>query len=72
MEQLIELVKKNVGNIDPTQAKVAVETVLNFLKDKLPAPIAAKLEDLVDGKDGDDDDKDGGGIDIGGALGKLF
>ena len=35
------------ANIDPTQAQNAVDTVLGFLKQRLPAPIAAQLETAI-------------------------
>lgn len=52
MDELIKLVAKKV-KIDEKQAKLAVETVLNFLKDKLPAPIASQIDAVISGKGGD-------------------
>jgi len=43
MDDLIKLVSSKAG-IEKAQAKTAVETVLGFLKEKLPAPIAGQLE----------------------------
>ena len=43
MDELIKLVSSKAG-IQEAQAKTAVETVMNFLKDKLPAPIAGQLD----------------------------
>ena len=58
MDELIKLVSKKV-KIPEAQAKQAVETVLGFLKDKLPAPIAGQIEGLLGGKkDGDDKGQD--------------
>jgi uncharacterized protein (DUF2267 family) len=48
MEELVKLVAKKV-NIPEAQAKVAVETVLEFLKKKLPAPIASQLDAVLAG-----------------------
>jgi len=49
MDELIKLVVKKVG-IDEKQAKMAVETVLKFLKDKLPKPIASQIDGVLGGK----------------------
>ncbi len=43
MDELIKLVAGKAG-IQEAQAKTAVETVLGFIKDKLPAPIAGQVE----------------------------
>ena len=64
MDELVKLVANKVG-ISETQAKQAVETVLGFLKDKLPEPIAGQLDAVLDG------DVSGLG-DLAGGLGKLF
>jgi len=48
MDELIKLVAKKTG-IPEAQAKVAAETVINFLKQKLPAPIAERLDDVLSG-----------------------
>ena len=65
MDELIKQVTKKVG-ISEDQAKQAVETVLGFLKDKLPAPIASQVEGVLSG----------GGTpdvgDVGKKLGGLF
>jgi hypothetical protein len=47
MEQLIKLVSEKSG-ITPEQAKSAVDTVLGFLKDKIPG-IGGQLEGLTSG-----------------------
>jgi uncharacterized protein (DUF2267 family) len=49
MEELIKLVSQRAG-ISEGQARAAVETVLGFLKDKLPAPIAGQIDGLLSGK----------------------
>lgn len=64
MDELVKLVANKVG-ISEAQAKQAVETVLGFLKDKLPEPIAGQLDAVLDG------DVSGLG-DLAGGLGKLF
>jgi uncharacterized protein (DUF2267 family) len=61
MDELIKLVTSKAG-ISEAQAKDAIETVLGFLKDKLPAPVAGQVEAVLKG-------------DLGaaaGALGGLF
>jgi len=49
MEELVKLVSQRAG-ISEGQAKAAVETVVGFLKDKLPAPIAGQIDGLLSGK----------------------
>ena len=71
MDELIKLVAGKVG-ISAEQAEQAVNTVLGFLKDKLPEPIAGQLENIVGGSGGAGA---AGGLDlgdVGGALGGLF
>jgi len=48
MDELIALVVKKTG-IPKEQAKVAVETVLGFLKQKLPAPLASQIDAFISG-----------------------
>jgi hypothetical protein len=48
MEELIKLVSQKTG-IPHDQAKTAVETVLGFLKEKLPAPLAGQIDGLLSG-----------------------
>jgi uncharacterized protein (DUF2267 family) len=64
MDELIQLVAKKTG-ISEAQAKQAVETVLGFLKDKLPAPVAGQIEAALKG------DMSGLG-DLAGSLGGMF
>lgn len=51
MEELIKLVSEKAG-ISSDQAKAAVETVLGFLKERLPEPIAAQVDGLLAGGSG--------------------
>lgn len=46
MDELITLVTQKTG-ISAEQAKQAIETVLEFAKSKLPAPLAAQLDGLL-------------------------
>jgi hypothetical protein len=69
MEELIKMVTQKVG-ISEAQAKSAVETVVSFLKDKMPAGIGSQVESFIGGNAG----SAGGVIDsikdkIGGLLG---
>ena len=43
MEELINIVVEKTG-LPEEQAKMAVDAVLDFVKDKLPEPIAAQVE----------------------------
>ena len=52
MDELVELVVKKTG-ISEDMARKAVETVIDYLKDKLPDPIAGRLDDVLEGKSGD-------------------
>jgi hypothetical protein len=48
MDELLNRVTEKTG-LSPDQAKAAVESVIGFLKEKLPAPLAGELESLVGG-----------------------
>ena len=48
MEELIRQVSQRAG-IDEGKARAAVETVVGFLKDKLPAPVAGQLDGVLGG-----------------------
>jgi uncharacterized protein (DUF2267 family) len=48
MQELINQVAQRTG-LAPDKAKLAVETVLNFAKSRLPAPIATQLESALTG-----------------------
>jgi len=72
MDELIKLVMEKT-NMPEAQARQAVETVVDFLKQKLPAPIAGQLDgvlksDAFMGQAGDVLDK--GVSALGGLLGK--
>lgn len=49
MDEIIKLVAKKTG-LSNEMSKLAVETVLNYLKKKLPAPVAAQIDALMQGK----------------------
>jgi uncharacterized protein (DUF2267 family) len=46
MDELVELVAKKTG-LSKEQAQTAVDTVMDYLKQKLPAPIGGQLEALL-------------------------
>lgn len=69
MEELIKMVTEKVG-ISESQAKGAVDTVVSFLKDKMPGGIGSQVESFISGNSG----SIGGVVDsikdkIGGLLG---
>ncbi|HEU4596928.1 MAG TPA: hypothetical protein VFS10_17475 [Pyrinomonadaceae bacterium] len=51
MDELIKQVTEKTG-ISEAQARSAVETVVGFLKDRLPAPIAGQLDGVIGGAGG--------------------
>ena len=61
MDELIKLVTQKAG-ISEAQAKSAVETVIGFLKGKLPAPVASQIDGLLSGKPMGDVAKGLGGL----------
>jgi hypothetical protein len=66
MEEIVKLVSQKTG-LPEAQAKLAVDTVLGFLKAKLPQPLAGQLDGFLAG---------GGTPDLGNlassALGGMF
>ena len=62
MNELVELVAKKTGLSDE-MAKVAVDTVVDYLKDKMPGSAGAQLDALLEGGDLSD---------LLGGLGNLF
>jgi len=48
MDELIKQVVEKAG-ISEDVAQTAINTVLSFLKDKLPAPIAGQLDGIING-----------------------
>ena len=59
MQELYNLVAQKAG-LSADQSKMAVDTVIQFLKSKLPAPIAGQIDAVLGGK-----------VDTGGAAGML-
>ncbi|MCU0494014.1 MAG: DUF2267 domain-containing protein [Chloroflexaceae bacterium] len=46
MEQLVQLVQQKTG-MSAEQAQTAVTTVIGFLKEKLPAPVAGQIDGVM-------------------------
>jgi hypothetical protein len=51
MDELVNQVAQRTG-LSPEQARQAVETVLNLLKERLPAPIASQIDSVIGGGGG--------------------
>jgi hypothetical protein len=65
MDELVKLVSQKTGIPEDT-ARTAVQTVIGYLKQKLPAPIAAQIDTVLAGGSGLGDAAKG----LGGILGK--
>jgi len=66
MDEVVKMVSEKTG-LSEEMSRVAVETVLTYLKGKLPAPIAGQLDNILEGGGlGDLGDLAGG---LGGLLG---
>jgi len=61
MDELVKLVTQKTG-ISQDQAKIAVETVIKFLKQKMPGPIAGQIDGFLSGGSLDDLAKKAGGL----------
>jgi len=62
-DELVKLVAQKTG-LSQEIATTAVDTVRSYLKEKLPAPIAAEIDALMSGSSGSGD--------IGKTLGGIF
>lgn len=51
MDELINMVAQRTG-LGPDKAKTAIDTVVGFLKTKLPAPLAEQLDTALVGGGG--------------------
>lgn len=70
MKEVIKMVSEKAG-VSESTAKVAVETVIGFLKDKMPAGLGNQVESYLNGKSSSKDNPLGGLSDqIGGMFGK--
>ena len=66
MNELIRMVSERAG-IPEDAARKAVQTVIGFLKDRLPAPIAGQIDGVLGGETSE---KSGDIEGIGGILGR--
>ncbi|HKG15750.1 MAG TPA: hypothetical protein VKB12_20685 [Pyrinomonadaceae bacterium] len=71
MEELIKQVTERTG-ISEQQARGAVDTVLGFLKNRLPEPLAGQLDGLVGGASGAAGGIAGAAGDVLGGLGSML
>jgi hypothetical protein len=51
MDEIINLVQQRAG-INADQARTAVETVVSFVKDRLPEPMRGEVDSLISGQAG--------------------
>lgn len=51
MQQLIEQITQRTG-IPEDKARAALDTVVGYLKEHLPAPVAAQLDGAISGEGG--------------------
>ena len=68
MDELIKRITEKTG-ISEDQARSAVTTVTGFLKEKLPAPIAGQIDNVLSGAGGGVTDKLG---DVASKVGNMF
>lgn len=66
MDELVKMVSEKTG-LSEEMSRQAVEVVLDYLKDKLPEPIAGQVDNLLEGGDLGDLGNLAGGL--GGLLG---
>ncbi len=65
MDELVNLVQQRTG-LPPDKAKVAVDTVVNYLKGHLPAPLAGQVDAALQGSGNVEDIAKG----LGGMMGR--
>ena len=68
MNEIIQRLIDKTG-IPEDKARIAVDTVVNFLKEKLPAPLAGQLDGLMAGASSENAGAMAGGL---GSLGGMF
>ena len=72
MDELINRVTAKTG-LSPDQAKAAVDSVLGFLKERLPSPLASGLDSLIGGREASGEGSSAGQTSKAtAALGNLF
>ncbi len=68
MDELIKKVSERTG-LGEDKARTAVDTVVGFLKDKLPGPIGGQIDNVLNSSGGMIADKAG---DLIGGIGGMF
>jgi hypothetical protein len=68
MNEIIQRLIERTG-LPEDKAAAAVDTVIGFLKEKLPAPVASQIDGLMSGESGMADKLGGMGTNLGGMLG---
>jgi hypothetical protein len=68
MNEIVQRLIERTG-LPEDKAAAAVETVVGFLKEKLPAPVASQIDSLVSGGSGMADKLGGMGSGLGGMFG---
>ncbi len=61
IDQLAARISEKTG-ISEDQARSAAETAINFIKEKLPAPIAGQLDSYLGGSGGEGGSEGGGDL----------
>jgi hypothetical protein len=69
MNEIIQRLTERTG-LPEDKAAAAVDTVVGFLKEKLPAPVASQIDGLMSGESGAADQLGGMGAKLGGMFGK--
>lgn len=69
MNEIIQRLIERTG-LPEDKAATAVETVVGFLKEKLPAPVASQIDSLLSSDSGMADKLGGMGASLGGLFGK--
>lgn len=65
MNEVVKMVADRIG-VGDDKAKMAVETVVGYLKDKLPQPIAGQIDNVIGGGGS------GSGGGLSGSLGDMM
>jgi hypothetical protein len=69
LEELLKTIQEKTG-LPVEKAQDVIETVVGFIADKLPDPIASQVKGFLGGDD-DDGDEGGDGGGVGDLLGKA-
>ena len=69
MDEIIQRLIDKPG-LPEDKARAAIDTVLGFLKEKLPAPVASQIDNLLAGGSGLGDRLGGAAKSLGGMFGK--